>query len=101
MNLPPLPGPSRIQINSVAPGLSASGYGGGMPKIAGQCTVTINGDSDEVFSVNGLETLALVSDPDVPHSPRVWETVLTVNGAGPIDVGPGEALFITVWFSCP
>jgi hypothetical protein len=100
--LPLPPAPNHIQINNVTPGQSAASDGGGLPRVSGQCSAVIQGDPDGVFFVEGLETLALVHDPDAPPgSPRVWETVTTVDGAGPIDLGAGEALDITVRFACP
>jgi len=98
---PPFPFPPRIQINNITPSKGAGSAGGGLPRVMGQCSAAIQGDPDGVFSVTGLESMALTSDPDVPHGGRVWETVLTVDGAGPIDLGAGEGLSVTVWFACP
>ncbi len=100
--LPQPPVPTRIQMTNVRPGTSESSDGGGLPKVEGQCSAVIQGDADGVFFVSGLETLALVHDPDLPPgSGRVWETQQTVDGAGPIDIGLGEALSIMVRFMCP
>jgi hypothetical protein len=100
--LPPLPVPNRIQMKSVPPGRSVSSDGGGLVKAKGQCSVSIQGDSDGVFFMDSLETLGLVHDPDLPPgSQRVWETLETVQGAGPIGIDPGLALDINVRFACP
>jgi hypothetical protein len=99
---PPTGLPTHIQFNSIAPGANASAGGGGLPKVSGQASALIQGDPDHVFSVISLETLALVHDPDLPPgSPRAWETVLVVNGPGPIALNAGEALSVTVRFVCP
>ncbi len=97
----PPPAPTHIQINNVAPGHSAASDGGGLPKVSGQCRAVIQGDPDGVFSVESLETMALVRDPDVPHSPPAWEFADQVDGAGPISIDAGEALIVTVNFACP
>jgi Domain of unknown function (DUF4185) len=100
--LPQPPVPTRIQMANVRPGTSATGDGGGLPRVEGLCSAAIEGDADGVFFVAGLETLALVHDPDLPPgSGRAWETQQTVDGAGPIDIGLGEALSITARFVCP
>ena len=99
--LSPPPAPTHIQINNVAPGHSAASDGGGLPKVSGQCSAVIQGDPDGVFSVESLETMALVRDPDVPHSPPAWEFADQVDGAGPISIDAGEALIVTVNFACP
>src|SRR4051812_3628616 len=98
---PSFPFPPRIQINDITPGAGASSAGGGLPRVSGQCFAAIHGDPDGVFSVMGLETLALVSDPDLPHGGRAWEAQQTVNGAGPIDLGTEDGLSVSVWFACP
>ena len=100
-HLLPLPVPNRIQMSNVSPGAFVSGQAGGLPKITGQCNASVSGDADNVFSILSLETMALTRDPDVPHSPLVWETVEVVNGAGPIGIDTGEGLVITVGFACP
>ncbi len=60
----------------------------------------IDGDSADLFSVASIETLHLVPDPELPHA-RVWETLLTVNGPGPISMRAAKAVDITVRFACP
>lgn len=99
---PPLSFPSVIHFFSVAPGTSASSGGGGLLQVAGDVAVRIDGDDSGVFSVATLETQALVHNPDAPpHAPRVWETVTTVDGPGPISMEAASALLITVAFACP
>jgi hypothetical protein len=102
MDLNPAPPVSnRIQFTDIPPGQSAISGGGGFPKASGQCSVTITGDSDSVFSVDSLETLHLVHDPDLPPGSRNWETFETVNGGGPIQIAPALALDVIVRFACP
>ena len=63
--------------------------------------MSITGDSDNVFSVDSLDTLHLVHDPDLPPGSRNWETLDEVNGGGPIQIEPALALDINVRFACP
>ena len=100
--LPPAPALASIQIDNGLPGLTATGDGGGRVKAAGQCNVVIEGDADGVFSVTSLETLAMMHPPDAPPgSGRSWQTVDSVDGAGPIGVAPAGFLKIRVQFACP
>ena len=100
--LPPQPAPANIQIDNGLPGLIATGDGGGQLKAAGQCNVVIEGDADGVFSVASLETLAMIHLPGAPPgSGRGWQTVDSVNGAGPIGVAPAGFLKIQIQFACP
>ena len=68
---------------------------------AGQASARVEGPDAAAFSVTALELLALQRDPDVLHSPLVWETVDSVNGSGPINLGDGSGLGVEVTFSCP
>ena len=100
--LPPRPAPANIQINNGMPGTLAAGDGGGQVKAAGQCSVVIEGDADGVFSVASLETLAMMHPPDAPPgSGKGWQTVDSIDGAGPIGVPPAGFLVIRVQFACP
>jgi hypothetical protein len=102
--LPPLPAPSSIQIDNVLPNTISASDGGGRVRVAGQYSAVIEGDADGNFSVIGLETLALMHDPDPelpPGSGPSWQTVNSVDGAGPIEVGALEFLNIRVQFGCP
>jgi hypothetical protein len=64
--------------------------------------VVIEGDADGVFSVASLETLAMIHLPGAPPgSGRGWQTVDSVNGAGPIGVAPAGFLKIQIQFACP
>src|SRR5262249_19829957 len=89
------------QINNVTPGTSAAGHGGGRLRVSGQYSALLEGDTDGVFSITGLETLEFVPDPDLPHGPGSWQTVERVAGAGPIDIEPLEVLDISLRFACP
>jgi hypothetical protein len=93
---PPLGVPGSIALPAVSIGRFASGTGGGLPKLKGNVFVRIDGDSSGVFSVLSLETEALVHDPELPGSARSWETVLLVNGSGPIPIESTQALLVTV-----
>jgi hypothetical protein len=103
---PPLGVPSKIQLDQIDPLTFAEAEGGGMlPQDAPsppQVITRIDGDSSGVFSVRSIETLRLVpGTPDVPHSSRVWATMRTVDGPGPIEIRGAQALDITVGFACP
>jgi hypothetical protein len=103
---PPLGVPSKIQLDQIDPLTFAEADGGGrLPQDAPlppQVVTRIDGDSSGVFSVISIETLRLVpSAPDVPHSSRVWATMRTVDGPGPIQTRGAQALDITVGFACP
>lgn len=100
---PPLDVPTTIQFNQVDPQTFAQADGGGkfdFRKFAG-ASVLIDGDTNGVFSVRSLETLHLVRDPELPKSPPTWQTLTTIDGAGPIDTKGARALDITVAFACP
>jgi hypothetical protein len=100
--LPPLPAPANIQIDNVLPGTIGASNGGGHVRLAGQCNAVIEGDADGVFSVASLETLAMMHPPDAPPgSGRGWQTVDSVDGAGPIGVERVDFLSIRVQFACP
>lgn len=99
--LPPLPAPALIQIDHVLPNTIGSSDGGGRVRAAGQYSAVIEGDADGFFSVIGLETYALMHDPEVPGTGRSWEIVDSVDGVGPIQVALGEVLSIRVQFGCP
>src|SRR5579859_246325 len=100
--LPPPPIHPRIEIDNILPGNSAACGGGGRVRQPGQCTAAIEGDTDGVFSVVAVETLALMHDPELPPKlGRTWETVDSVDGVGPIEVGSLEILSIRVRFACP
>jgi hypothetical protein len=98
---PPLGFPKTIDISKVAPGHAGSGSGGNVIHVDGKMGASITGDAFGVFSVASMETLQLMRDPDAPGNRRVWETTGTVNGAGPIDVGAGDAIAVTANFVCP
>jgi hypothetical protein len=96
---PPLNVPDTIALLGAPIGSFVSGVGGGLPRLNGNIVALIDGDDSGVFSVVGLETDTLVHDPDAPRGGRTWETVLTVDGSGPIQIGPAMALLVTVGFA--
>ena len=103
---PPLGVPSKIQLDQIDPLSFAEADGGGKlaggPQFPPQVVTRIEGDGSGVFSVRYIETLCLEpSDPDVPHSSRVWATLRTTDGPGPIETRGAQALDITVGFACP
>ncbi len=61
----------------------------------------IDGDTDGVFSIGEIQTLALVHDPDLPpKAGSSWQPVETVMGPGPIEIAARlGALAVTVRFS--
>lgn len=96
---PPLGFPPRIAISKIAPGNSGMAGGGNTVRANGDVIARLQGDAFGVFSIDSVEALELVSDPDV-HGSRVWETVASVDGSGPITVG-GGAIMVTARFSPP
>ena len=56
----PSPVPTHIQMAYVAPGTTAAGHSGGRLRVSGQCSALLEGDTDGVFSIAGLETLEFV-----------------------------------------
>jgi hypothetical protein len=88
---------SAIRLTDVVPGTSAAAEGGAQLHVVGTATASISGDDFGVFRIDGMETLALVNDPDARG--RFWETVAEVQGAGPVDGGPGFG--VTIRFACP
>ena len=97
MQNPPLEVPSHIAFGNVPRAVPATADGGGQTKFAGNVVARIDGDDAGVFTVAGMETLALVRDPDTPG--RSWQTVETVDGSGPIPAS--QALIVTVHCSLP
>jgi hypothetical protein len=97
---PPLNVPATIVMEVITGGFGSS-VGGGLPQIQGNMVAQIIGDTNGVFSILNLETDALVHDPDVPKGSRTWETVDSIDGAGPIAIGRNEALLVTVGFGPP
>src|SRR5262245_30761109 len=99
---PPLGLPSTIQFTNVITQSFTEVEGGRVVDFSGSVVARIEGDTAGVFSVTGLETLALMhGDPDAPPGSREWTTILTVDGAGPISVRAREALGVTVALSVP
>src|SRR5215469_15005717 len=96
---PPLGFPPQITISKIAPGASGAAGGGNIVKANGDMIARLNGDTSGVFSIDSIEALMLVRDPDA-HNRLVWETEATVNGSGPISVG-GGAIMVTGRFNPP
>jgi hypothetical protein len=78
---PPLGFPPQITISKVVPGSSATGGGGNTVREGGDMLARLNGDTFGVFSIDSIEALELVIDPDA-HGERVWETVMRSTGLG-------------------
>ena len=67
----------------------------------GDVVVQSDGDTSNVFSVTTTETMALRRDPDAPPgSGPSWQTVLTVDGPGPVSMRGAAAIDVTVGFAC-
>src|SRR5262245_36997658 len=96
---PPLGFTEVIQFNNIDTQVLVQGEGGGVVSFTAQVEVRIDGNTSGVFSVQGLETMALVLDPELRE--RVWATVATQNGAGPIKVRNREALGVIIGCSVP
>jgi hypothetical protein len=94
---PQFPLPPAVHLTNVAPGGSAAAEAGAVLHVSGTATASLTGDDAGLFRIAGMETLRIVKDPDAPHAD--WETVSEVNGAGPVDGGPGFG--VTVSFTCP
>jgi len=95
---PPLGFPSQITISKITPGASGTGSGGNTVRANADLVARLNGDTSGVFSIASMEALDLVTDPDA-HGKRVWETVASVNGPGPIQAG--GAIMVTASFHPP
>src|ERR1700751_1961616 len=89
-NDPGIIDPIRIDLTDVEPGSFVEGDGGGLLNLSGAVIARIEGTNSGLFSVVGLEGFRLVKEPDAPG--RDWESVGSVDGAGPITVGPKEFL---------
>jgi hypothetical protein len=101
---PPLHLSRSISFSGITSGGSASANGGGLftkPMRGKNVIARIDGDTDGVFSIVEIQTLALVHDPDAPpKAGSSWEPVETVTGPGPIEIAAGlGALAVTVRFS--
>jgi len=100
---PPLGLSGSIHFEQVDPQTFVTGEGGGIlarpapPSVVAQ----IEGADAGAFTVEGLETVHLVRDPDAPRPTRVWETLATVDGSGPISLAGAQALGVTVGFGTP
>jgi hypothetical protein len=96
---PPLGFTEVVQFNNIDTQVFVQGEAGGVVSFTAQVEVRIDGNTNGVFSVQGLETLALVLDPEIRE--RVWTTVATQNNAGPINVRSHEALGVIIGCSVP
>lgn len=94
---PQFPLPPAVSLTEVAPGDFAAAEAGLVLHVVGKATASLTGDDAGLFRIDGMETLAIVKDPDAPQ--RDWETVSEAGGAGPVDGGPGFG--VTVGFACP
>jgi DNA-binding CsgD family transcriptional regulator len=98
---PPLGVPGSIQFQGVPLGSSATANGGGSLHFHGDVVVRIDGDTTNVFSVKTVEAMALRRDPDAPPgSGLAWQTVITVDGPGPMSMKGAGAIDVTVGFAC-
>ena len=99
---PPLGLPTSIRFSNVNTQSFTQVEGGRVVEFGANVVARIDGDAAGVFSVTGLESLALERDPELPPgSPPVWTTVATVDGPGPITVRPRMALGVTVACTVP
>jgi hypothetical protein len=67
-------------------------------------TFQIDGDELGVFRIVAVETdnVVIFDDPDAPgHRVLVLEVAESVMGAGPIQISAGQAVIVSVEFSCP
>src|SRR5215813_13502601 len=95
--------PNKIQISNVPLRSRASGQGGVYATEDAKVTVRIEGDTSGVFQVVEVETDNVVRDPDSRpgHPPLLTlEVAQQVDGPGPIQVSPGQAILATVQFNC-
>jgi len=94
--------PTSIEILNVALGATQGSRGGFYAKSDAVVTASLEGSSVGQFRIVRMETDDVVTDPDGPHGGiQVLQFAQAVDGPGPIDVSEGQALLITVEFSCP
>jgi hypothetical protein len=95
--------PTEIQILNVLYGTRGSARGGRYANADANVTIRIEGDNAALFRVIQVETADVVITREGPHGSPVasLETVLTVDGPGPIPVDAGQAVLVSVEFSCP
>ena len=95
--------PTEIQILNVLYGTRSSARGGRYSNADANVTVRIEGDNAALFRVTQVETADVVITHEGPHGGPVasLQTALTVDGPGPIPVDAGQAVLVSVEFSCP
>jgi hypothetical protein len=94
---------SDIQMLNVPFGTRGSGRGGRYSTADASVTVRVEGDDASLFRVLQIETADMVVTREGPHGTPVasLQTSLTVDGPGPIEVFAGQAVLVSVEFSCP
>src|SRR3954447_16688794 len=93
---------SRIDILNVPLGRTQGSQGGFYAKTDATVTAHLEGSDVGFFSIRNIQTKDVVTEQDGPHGPiEVLEFAQTVIGSGPIDVSAGQALLVTVDFTCP
>src|SRR5215471_7470501 len=94
---------TEIQILNVLYGTRGSSRGGRYSNADANVTIRIEGDNAALFRVIQVETADVVITHEGPHGGPVasLQTALTVDGPGPIPVDAGQAVLVSVEFSCP
>src|SRR5215831_6411939 len=95
--------PTEIQILNVLYGTRSAAQGGRYANADTNATIRIEGDNAALFRVIQVETADVVITHEGPHGGPVasLQTALTVDGPGPIPVDAGQAVLVSVEFSCP
>ena len=94
---------TEIQIPNVPYGTRGSSSGGRYSDTDANVTIRIEGGNAALFRVIQVETADVVITHEGPHGSPVasLQTALTVDGPGPIPVDAGQAVLVSVEFSCP
>jgi hypothetical protein len=86
---------------SVPLGTEASSKGGLYIGVDADVTASIVGDGLHVFTIDQIETFDIETEVDTHPPQQILVPALKVSGAGPIQAFAGEAILVSVRFSCP
>lgn len=94
---------STIEFSNVALGTQSSSTGGIYADADTTVTARLTGDSSALFRVVEVEADDVVVTHEGPGGKPIasLQTAVVVNGPGPIQVSAGQAILVTVEFSCP
>lgn len=96
--------PRQLAIRGAAVGTTHAGTVGFYARAGGTATARLLDDAAGSYRIVRVEVDEVVQDPDGPPGHpvlEVLEPVAVVEGRGPIEAQPGQALLIGVEFGCP